>query len=124
MLLCGGEGVDEALAELQEADLAGLRSAGVLRAAKAMYLRAEAVTAEALVAQAVDDEERRLLTEVAVEGAPAQGVRPLDCVKELRRQPLKARMAQIQRDLAAATGQALEALLQEKLQIGRQMANL
>jgi hypothetical protein len=42
----------------------------------------------------------------------------------LKRVPLKARMAEIQRGLAAASGQALEALLQEKLQIGRRMANL
>lgn len=124
MLMSGGEGIDEALAELQEADLVGLRSAGMLRAAKAIYLRAEAVTPAALVAEAAGEEERRMLTEVAVEGAPARGVRPLDCVKELKRLPLKARMAEIQRGLAAATGQALEALLQEKLQIGRQMANL
>jgi len=124
MLMSGQDGVDEALADLQEADLAGLRSAGVLRTAKAIYLRAEVVTPAALVAEAAGDEDRRMLTEVAVEGAPAQGVRPVDCVKELKRVPLKARMAEIQRGLAAASGQALEALLQEKLQIGRRMANL
>jgi hypothetical protein len=124
MLMSGQDGVDEALADLQEADLAGLRSAGVLRIAKAIYLRAEVVTPAALVAEAAGDEDRRMLTEVAVEGAPATGVRPVDCVKELKRVPLKARMAEIQRGLAAASGQALEALLQEKLQIGRRMANL
>jgi hypothetical protein len=124
LILTGVEGVDDALGELADADLAGLRSAEALRAARALYLRGEAVTPTALSAAVEDEEARRLLNEVAVVGNPTEGVKPLDCVKELKRLPLKARMAEIQRDLPKATGQALEALLQEKLQIGRLMAHL
>ena len=124
LILTSAPGVDDALGELADADLAGLRSSEALRAARALYLRGENVSPAALTAEVEDDEARRLLSEIAVAGSPLEGVTPMDCVKELKRLPLKARMAEIQRDLPKATGQALEALLQEKLQIGRLMAHL
>jgi DNA primase len=124
LILTGAPGVDDALGELADADLAGLRSAEALRAARALYLRGENVSPPALAAEVAGDEARRLLSEVAVAGNPLEGVTPLDCVKELKRLPLRARMAEIQRDLGKATGETLEALLQEKLQIGRLMAHL
>ena len=49
---------------------------------------------------------------------------PGDCARELKCRPLKARMAEIQRDLGRASGPDLEALLEEKLQLKRQMAGL
>jgi DNA primase len=124
LILTSAPGVDDALGELADADLAGLRSAEALRAARALYLRGQEVSPAALSAEVEGDEARRLLSEVAVAGSPLEGVTPQDCVKELKRLPLKARMAEIQRDLPKATGEALEALLQEKLQIGRLMAHL
>ena len=124
LILTGADGVDEALGELSDADLAGLSSAGALRAARALYLRGQAVSPAALSAEVEDETARRLLNEIAVDGPLTEGVKPIDCVKELKRQPLKARMAEIQRNLPQATGDALEALLQEKLQIGRLMAHL
>ena len=42
----------------------------------------------------------------------------------MKRLPLKARMAEIQKDLKAATGDRQTALLQEKNRIVRQMAAL
>jgi hypothetical protein len=45
-------------------------------------------------------------------------------VRELRCGPLKARMAEIQKDLARATGTDQEALLNEKLQITRLITTL
>jgi hypothetical protein len=45
-------------------------------------------------------------------------------VRELRCGPLKARMAEIQKDLAQATGADQEALLSEKLMLKRQMTSL
>jgi hypothetical protein len=47
-----------------------------------------------------------------------------DCVRELRCVPIKARMAEIQKDLARATGPDQEALLAEKLHLKRQMTSL
>ncbi len=124
LLLQGAEGISEALGELSEADVAGLGSAPVLRAAKGLYLRAVTVDASSLQAALAGDPAERFLTAIAVEGVQAEGVTPVDCVRELKRQPLKARMAEIQRKLKEAPGEAVDALLQEKNRLASQMASL
>ena len=43
-------------------------------------------------------------------------------MRVLRRQPLEARMAEIQKSLAGASGEAENDLLAEKIRIRRQMA--
>jgi DNA primase len=123
LMLEGREGVGDALDTLQEADLRGLRSEEVLRAAKGLAAGGRAVAAETL-SETVGEESRRMLREMAVDGPPTAGVTPADCARELRSRPLKARMAEIQRDLGGASGPALEALLEEKLHLKRQMAGL
>lgn len=123
LLVTGAEGVDEALAELGEADLDGLRAASLLRAAKALWRKGESVSMQALTEAAEDDDARRLLSEIAVEGLPGE-VSAVECVREIRRQPLKARMAEIQKRLKGASGESLEALLTEKTRLVRQMAGL
>ena len=45
-------------------------------------------------------------------------------MRELRCGPLVTRMAEIQKDLARATGADQEALLSEKLMLKRQMTNM
>ena len=64
------------------------------------------------------------LTHSSVEGAPEEGLSAEECVREIRRQPLKARMAQIQKSLRGAQGEPLEALLTEKTRLVRQMTSL
>jgi hypothetical protein len=96
----------------------------VLRAAMGISLRGEALTAAALDAALPGDEARRLVREVAVENPPVDEARPRECVLELRRRVLSQRLAEIQKDLQAAPQEAVEALLQEKLVIRRQIANL
>ena len=73
---------------------------------------------------ALEEEARRMVREVAVEPPVTQGVDPAECVRELRRLPLRTRMAEIQRDLPQARGQAEEALLEEKLRLKRRMAEV
>ena len=119
----GAAGVEIALDELQDADLEGLRSAPLLRAAQAVARRDERVTLPAVLAE-LDEDARRVMSEIAVEGVPEEGLSAEDCVRELRRQPLKARMAEIQKRLAGASGEAQEALLAEKTRLVRQMAGL
>ncbi|PYQ11600.1 MAG: DNA primase [Acidobacteria bacterium] len=123
LMLEGREGVGGALDALQDADLQGLRSEEVLRAAKGLAAAGRAVAPETL-GDAVGEESRRMLREIAVDGPPTTGVTPADCARELKCRPLKARMAEIQRDLGRASGPDLEALLAEKLQLKRQMAAL
>ena len=123
LLLSDAEGAGEALDSLDDADLQGLRAAPVLAAARALRGRGERVTAAGLEA-ALEEEARRMVREVAVEPPVTQGVDPAECVRELRRLPLRTRMAEIQRDLPQARGQAEEALLEEKLRLKRRMAEL
>jgi DNA primase len=119
----GAAGVEIALDELQDADLEGLRSAPLLRAAQAVARRDERVSLHAVLAE-LDEEARRVMSEIAVEGVPEEGLSAEECVRELRRQPLRTRMAEIQKRLAGASGDALEALLAEKTRLVRQMASL
>jgi DNA primase len=120
----GAEGVDEALDELAEADVDGLRAAALLRAAKVVRQRAGEVTTSALLAELQDDEARRLLSEIAVEGVPPEALSARECVLELRRQPLRARMAEIPKRLQGASGEALDSLLDEQNRLARQKAGL
>ena len=123
LLVEGSGDLAAALLDLQEADLEPLRSAPILSAARDRATAGKTVT-RAAIDEALSDEDRRLLNEIAVDGRPTEGVAAADCVRELRCVPLKARMAAIQKDLARATGADQEALLAEKLQLKRQMTTL
>ena len=123
LLLTDAEGAGEALDTLDDASLVGLRAAPVLAAARTLRSRGEPTTAGRLEAL-LDEDARRLLREVAV-GAPVTGhADPAECARELRRLPLRTRMAEIQRDLPQARGPAEQALLEEKLRLKREMAEL
>jgi DNA primase len=119
----GVPSVGEALRSLDDDDLQALRSGAVLRMARDAAVQGTAVTFAALV-DAASPDDRGLLTEIGAAQVPTEGVEAAGCVKELKFMPLKARMAQIQKDLAAATGELQEALLAEKLRLGRAMAEL
>ena len=54
---------------------------------------------------------------------PPVEVVPAECVKELKRRPLRARIAEIQRELPRAQGPVQEKLLAEKLLLTRQMSS-
>jgi len=122
LLAHGAKGIDEAVGELTEDDVAPLRSAELLRAAKRLYLRAERVDAAALAAAVPDEESRRLLSEVAVVAPPAEALAALECVRELRRLPMKARLQEIQKRLNAGTTD--DELLREKTRLVREIASL
>jgi len=124
LIVTGAEGIDEAFAELGEADIDGLRTAPLLRAAKALWRREQPVTMASLTSEVGDDAAGRLLSEIAVEGVPGEGLSAKECVKEIRRQPLKARMADVQKRLQGAEGESVEALLNEKTRLVREIAGL
>ena len=121
LLLRSAEGVDEALGELADAEIDGLHSAPVLRAARSLYLKNVAITSAALT-EAVEEEARSLLTALAMVDGPSEGVSPLDCVKELKRILIRARMATVQRALKDAPADEHEALLTEKGELARRLA--
>jgi DNA primase len=123
LLVEGSETLPAALLELHEPDMEKLRSATILRVARAHAAEGKSVSRASLEDELGEDD-RRLLNEIAVGAVPVGGVAPGDCVRELRCGPLKARMAEIQKDLARATGTDQEALLTEKLQITRLITTL
>jgi DNA primase len=124
LILTEADGVGEALAELGEADVDHLRTAPLLRAAKALWRQDRPVTMASLTGEVDDEAARRLLSEIAVEGVPGQGLSARECAKEIRRQPLKAQMAEVQKKLQSAEGESLEALLNEKTRLVREIAGL
>jgi DNA primase len=117
----GAAGVEDALKELEEPDIEGLRTAPLLRAAQAVARRDERVTLPAVLAE-LDEDAQRVMSRIAVEGAPMEHLSAEECVRVLRRQPIEARMAEIQKSLAGASGEAQDALLAEKIRLRRQMA--
>jgi DNA primase len=124
LLLRQHPGGEAALAELLDDDLAGLASAELLRAAKALYLKGQPVSAAGLEGALGSDEARRLLTAVAVDDSPVGEAPPVECVHELRRLRFERRLGAIQKELGAARGEAETALLEEKLRLRRQIAAL
>ncbi len=120
----GAAGIEQALDELDEADLLPLRAGALLRAAQALARRGAKVTLASVQAEVEDEEARRLLTELAVLGVPAEGLAAQECVRELRCQRLEARMQDVQKRIGTAAGDALDALLDEKTRLRRQIAGL
>jgi DNA primase len=120
----GAADVGAVVCSLDETEIASLRSAPVLKAVMAVARRGAAVSLQTVSAELEDEESRRLLSQAAVEGVPATASSAADCVRELRGRPLQARMAEIQRTLAGASGAVQEALLAEKTRLRRQLAEL
>ena len=123
LILSDATGIREALGAIEEADLQPLGAAQVLRAARQLALDGRPVTLAELEG-VLDEDDRRLLSEAAVEDSPEKGVTPDECVKELKTFPLKSRMEQIQKELPRASGEAQEALLEEKLELKRRLSTL
>ncbi len=123
-MLRRSEGVVEALAEIEDSDLQGLRSAAVIRAAVKLSANRQEITVAALERELANDEERRLVREAAVAETPAREQSLHECVLEIRRHSLARRLRQIQRELPHADGPAVVALLQEKLDLKRRISQL
>ena len=123
LILSDAPGVRDALESIAEEDLQPLGAAEILRKARQLVIGGRPVTLAELEG-VLEEDDRRLLSEAAVEDSPAKGVTPDECVKELKSWPLKSRMAEIQKDLSKASGEAQEALLAEKLDLKRRMSTL
>lgn len=119
----GAAGIDEALDALDEEDLTGLQSGGILRTAKKLR-QSGSLTAQALAGAVATEEEQRLVREAALTDSPATEQSAMDCVRELRHLALKRRLAEIQTRLEGASGDRLEALLREKVAVTRLIAGL
>jgi DNA primase len=120
----GGEPVAEALRELDDSALSGLRSEAVLVAARELALQRNAVNLSSVLHRLGEGEDSALLSATAAEELPKDGVSARSCVHELVCQKLEARMQQVQKELQSASGEALDALLTEKNVLRRQIAEI
>jgi DNA primase len=121
LILSDAPGVREALETIEEEDLVPLGAAQILRVARQLVKDGRPVSLAELEG-VLDEDDRRLLSEAAVEDSPEKGITPAECALELKTWPLKSRMAEIQKDLAKASGEAQEALLAEKLELKRRLS--
>jgi hypothetical protein len=77
----------------------------------------------ASLAGVVEADMLRLLNEIAVAAPPAAALgTPLDCVKELRRQPLRVRLQELNKKIRAGAGD--DSTLKEVTDLARRMASL
>jgi DNA primase len=127
LLLQGAEGAAAAVAGMDEELIGPLHGSRAFQAARKLLQAGHVPTLAAMVQVADGDEDlRRLLTEVAVEGSPETAVVPGECVRELKSRSLRLRMAQIQKELEAPAGPPgrENALLLEKQQLRVEMESL
>ena len=117
----GAPGSAEALGMLTDEALRGLVAEPALRVARALAPHTK-ITAAALVSALANG--NCALIEEAAGYEPPPDFTALECVRVLRRRPFEARMVEIQKRLAGASGSELDALLVEKLRLRRQMAGL
>lgn len=127
LIVAGADGIQEALTALDEMDVEGLPSAEALLCARALVQAGQQVNAATLgerlkqLPAPKSDALPRLLTELAVAPVLTGNATPLDCVREIKRWPLEARMDEIQRQLKQGSTEAVDALLQEMTGLRRRL---
>jgi len=117
--------VTEALEELEGLDLSSLRSGPILTT----LLRFREVSAEASLGTLQDalpeEEDRRVLREIAVQDLEVESSSARPCALSLRRLLLERRLSEIQRALVAGgAGQDIDAILEEKTRLSREIEAL
>ncbi len=117
--------VADAFAELEGLDLSSLRAGSILT----VLLRFSEVGGEAslrtLQDALPDDEDRRVLREIAVQDLEVETSSARSCAMSLRKLLLERRLAEIQKTLVkGGAGQDVDALLDEKTRISREIEAL
>jgi DNA primase len=118
------EGAPEAVAALAEEELAALASGSILRAARAVVARGVRLSAMELARELADPDDQRLVHGMAVAPIPTESATPEDCVLEIKRWHLEAKMAEIEKEIPRAKGTVQDALLAEHLALKQRIAGL
>jgi DNA primase len=124
MIVSGAEGIEEALGELDETDVADRPAAELWLALLALVRRGAGVDVGALAAELRDESLRSLVTELAMRPLPTGDATPMACVVEMKCWPLEARVSEIRRELAQAPAHDVDALLQEQLELKQRIAGM
>jgi DNA primase len=117
--------VADAIAELEGLDLSSLRAGSIL----SVLLRFSATGAEASIGTIQDalaeDDERRVLREIAVQDAEIEASAARSCALSLRKLLLERRLTDIQRTLVkGGGGDDLDTILEEKIRLSREIEAL
>jgi hypothetical protein len=117
--------VADAFAELEGLDLSSLRAGSILTT----LLRLSEVGGEAslgtLQDALPDDEDRRILREIAVQDLEEESASARPCALSLRKLLLERRLSEIQKTLVkGGGGQDIDAILDEKTRISREIEAL
>jgi DNA primase len=117
--------VADAFAELEGLDLSSLRAGPILT----VLLRLSAVGADASLGALQDalpeDEDRRVLREIAVQDLEVEAASGRSCAMSLRKLLLERRLSQIQKALVqGAPGHDIDTILEEKIRLSREIEAL
>ena len=117
--------VADAFAELEGLDLSSLRAGSILTA----LLRFSAVGGEASLGTLQDalpeEEDRRVLREIAVQDLEVDAASARSCALSLRKLLLERRLSEIQKALVKGEpGQDVDAILEEKIRLSREIEAL
>ena len=118
------EGVPEALAGLADEELAALGSGSILRAARGVLARGGRLSAVELAQELPDPDDQRLVHAMALAPIPTESATPQDCVLEIQRWHLEARLAEIEKEIPRVKGPVQDSLLAEHLALKQRIASL
>ena len=117
--------VEEALAQLDGLDLSSLRAGSILAILVRLSAVGSDVTLGSLQDALADDEDRRVLREIAVQDLEVDASSAQSCALSLRKLLLERRLTQIQKQLVAGdNGLDVDTLLDEKTRISREIEAL
>ena len=117
--------VGEAFAEIEGLDLSSLRAGGILTALLRFSVAGGEVSLGALQDALPDDEDRRVLREIAVQDLEVEASSARPCALSLRKLLLERRLADIQKTLVSGgAGEDIDAVLDEKTRISREIEAL
>ena len=122
-ILRRGEPASE-LVDLDDGVLEGLRTASILRALRDESRASRPPDLSALEQLLTEEDDRRVLREIALSESPAGEQSVEECVREIRRRNLKSKLEQLTRRLGTAVEGELEGLLTEKLRLTRELDGL
>jgi DNA primase len=117
--------VADAFAELEGLDLSSLRAGSILTALLRFSEAGGEASLGTLQDALPDDEDRRVLREIAVQDLEVEAASARPCAMSLRKLLLERRLSEIQKALVkGGAGQDIDAVLEEKTRISREIEAL
>ncbi len=124
MIVGGALGIEEALGELDESDVADRPAAPLWRALLALVRRGAGLDLAALASELPDPAQQQQVRELVFAPPPTGNATPLGCVHEIKAWALEARKQTVLRALHAAGPRGDDALERELIELKRRITEL